>query len=321
MKRAQKIVSFITEWKLLVIIIVLIITLSVADRNFLTVRSLYSIFDHITINGIMSAGMTVLLISGSFDLSVGSVMSFTGIMIIILQRYGMLVSIIGGLIVGTSVGALNGLLVVKGKINAFIVTLGTMVIFRGLGLAVTKSRPVKGSIDAFQFFGQGSFLGIPLPVFYLIIAYVAVWYILKYRKFGRNDYAIGGNALSSRLAGINVNLYTFLYFVFCSFTAAVSGVILTSRVNTGSAVFGDNTPLIVIAAAVLGGTSLFGGRGTIVGTIQGVLILGLIERAMVIFNVSTNFQLLVRGLIILAVVITDALTERKRESAKEGENP
>ena len=105
---------------------------------------------------------------------------------------------------------------------------------------------------------------------------------------------------------------------FCSFTAAVSGVILTSRVNTGSAVFGDNTPLVVIAAAVLGGTSLFGGRGTIVGTIQGVLILGLIERAMVIFNVSTNFQLLVRGLIILAVVIADALTERKRESAKRG---
>ena len=232
----------------------------------------------------------------------------------------MFVSIIGGLIVGTSVGALNGLLVVKGKINAFIVTLGTMIIFRGLGLAVTESHPVKGSIDAFQFFGQGSFLGIPLPVFYLIVAYVAVWYILKYTKFGRNDYAIGGNALSSRLAGINVNLYTFLYFVFCSFTAAVSGVILTSRVNTGSAVFGDNTPLIVIAAAVLGGTSLFGGRGTIIGTIQGVLILGLIERSMVIFNVSTNFQLLVRGLIILAVVVTDALTERKRETAKVGES-
>jgi ribose transport system permease protein len=315
----RKIVDFITERKLLVIIILLILTLSIADRNFLTIRSLYSIFDHLTINGVMAAGMTVLLISGSFDLSVGSVMSFTGIVIVLLQRYGMFVSILSGLIIGTSVGALNGLLVVKGKINAFIVTLGTMIIFRGLGLAVTESHPVKGSIESFQVFGQGSFLGIPLPVFYLITAYVAVWYILKYTKFGRNDYAIGGNALSSRLAGINVNLFTFLYFVFCSFSAAVSGVILTSRVNTGSAVFGDNTPLIVIAAAVLGGTSLFGGKGTIIGTLQGVLILGLIERAMVIFNVSTNFQLLVRGLIILAVVVADALTERKRERAKSGE--
>jgi ribose transport system permease protein len=314
----RKVVDFITERKLLVIIVVLLLTLSIADRNFLTLRSLYSIFDHVTINGVMAAGMTVLLISGSFDLSVGSVMSFTGIVIVLMQRYGMFVSILCGLIVGTSVGALNGLLVVKGRINAFIVTLGTMIIFRGLGLAVTQSHPVKGSIESFQMIGQSSLLGIPLPVFYLVAAYVAVWYLLKYTKYGRNDYAIGGNALSSRLAGINVNLFTFFYFVFCSFTAAVSGVILTSRVNTGSAVFGDNTPLIVIAAAVLGGTSLFGGKGTIVGTLQGVLILGLIERAMVIFNVSTNFQLLVRGLIILAVVVADALTERKREKVKSG---
>jgi ribose transport system permease protein len=312
-KMLKNFVNFITEQKLLVIILILILTLSAADRSFLTIRSLYSIFDHITINGIMAAGMTVLLISGSFDLSIGSVMSFTGIIIILLQQYGMIVSIIGGLLVGICVGALNGLLVVKGRINAFIVTLGTMVIFKGFGLAITESHPVKGTIEAFQTIGHDSLLGIPLPVFYLIAAYFIVWYILKYTKFGRNDYAIGGNALSSRLAGINVNLFTFLYFVFCSFTASVSGVILTSRVNTGSAVFGDNTPLIVIAASVLGGTSLFGGKGTIVGTLQGVLILGLIERAMVIFNVDTNFQLLVRGTIILAVVIADALTVRKRE--------
>jgi ribose transport system permease protein len=308
----KKAYDFVRDQKLLVIIVVLIATLGLEDPYFLTLKSLYSIFDHLTINGIMAAGMTVLLISGSFDLSIGSVMSFTGIVIVLFQKYGMLVSVLSGLAVGTCIGALNGLLVVKGRINAFIVTLGTMVIFRGLGLAVTDSHPVKGTIEAFQVFGQDKFLNIPLPVFYLIAAYVAVWYILKYTRFGRNDYAIGGNILSARLAGINVNLFTFLYFVFCSFTAAVSGVILTSRVNTGSAVFGDNTSLIVIAAAVLGGTSLFGGKGTIVGTLQGVLILGLIERAMVTFNVDTNFQLLVRGSIILAVVVADALTSRRK---------
>ncbi len=315
--RKGKIINFVTEQKLLFIIILLLVTLSVADRNFLRIRSIYSILNHITINGIMAAGMTILLISGSFDLSVGSVMSFTGIVAILFQPYGMFISIIAGLMVGTSVGALNGLLVVKGKINAFIVTLGTMVIFRGLGLAVTGSIPVKGAIEVFQVIGQGTFLGIPNPVYYLAVAYGMVWYILKYTKFGRNDYAIGGNAISSRLAGINVDLYTFLYFVFCSFSAAVSGIILCSRVNTGSAIFGDNTPLLVIAAAVLGGTSLFGGKGKIVGTLQGVLILGLVERAMVIFNVSTNFQLLVRGLIILAVVVTDALTTGRQENISE----
>ncbi len=308
----KRIVRFLTDQKLLLIIAAMIACLSIADRTFFTLENFLSVFDHLAINAVMAAGMTVLLISGSFDLSIGSVMSFTGIVIILSQQYGMLVSVLAGLILGTCVGALNGALVVKGRINAFIATLGTMIIFKGLGLAVTGSHPVKGKIAAFQAFGQSSFLGIPLPVFYLAAVYLAVWYILKYTKFGRNDYAIGGNALSSRLAGIDVDLYTFLYFVFCSFTAAAAGVILTSRVNTGSAVFGDNTPLLVIAAAVLGGTSLFGGKGTIIGTLQGVLILGLIERAMVIFNVDTNYQLLVRGTIILAVVVADAMTVRKR---------
>jgi len=174
---------------------------------------------------------------------------------------------------------------------------------------------VKGTIPAFAAFGQAALLGIPLPVFYLVAVYAAVWYVLRYTKFGRNDFAIGGNAVSARLAGIRVDLQTFLYFVACSFTAALAGLVLTSRVNTGSAVFGDQTPMLVIAAAVLGGTSLFGGKGTVIGTIQGVLILGLIERAMVIFNVDTNYQILLRGLIIIAVVVTDTLTARRREGA------
>jgi ribose transport system permease protein len=257
--------------------------------------------------------MTVLLISGSFDLSIGSVMAFTGIIIIMLQPYGFFVSILGGVIVGTLIGVLNGLLVVKGRINAFIATLGTMVIFRGLGLALTGSSPIKGTIESYKVIGQGQFFGVHYSVLYLIAMYIIVWYVLRYTKFGRNDYAIGGNAMSARLAGININLFTFLYFVFCSFTAALSGVILSSRVNTANAVFGDVTNLTVIAAAVLGGTSLFGGKGSVIGTIQGVLILGLIERAMVVFNVDTNYQLLVRGLIILIVVITDAVVSRRRQ--------
>jgi ribose/xylose/arabinose/galactoside ABC-type transport system permease subunit len=263
----------------------------------------------------MAAGMTILLISGSFDLSIGSVMAVTGIIIVLTQQFGMLASVLLGLAAGTAVGALNGVLVVKGKINAFIVTLGSMIIFRGLGLAITNSHPVKGRIAAFQVFSQASPLGIPLPVFYLVAVYAVVWYVLRYTKLGRNDFAIGGNTVSSRLAGIRVDLYTFLYFVACSFMAALAGVILTSRVNTGSAVFGDQTPMLVIAAAVLGGTSLFGGKGTIIGTIQGVLILGLIEKAMVIFNVDTNYQILLRGMIIIAVIVTDTLTARRREGA------
>ncbi len=313
----KKFTNFLLDQKLIIIIIILIIALTVKDSNFFALRSLASILDHATINGVMAAGMTVLLISGSFDLSVGSAMAFTGIITIMLQPYGMFVSILGGILAGTMVGVVNGLLVVKGRINAFIATLGTMVIFRGLGLALTGSSPIKGSIESYKAIGQGQFLGIHYSVIYLAVMYVIVWYVLRYTKFGRNDYSIGGNQLSAKLAGINVNFYTFMYFVFCSFTAAISGIILSSRVNTANAVFGDTTNLIVIAAAVLGGTSLFGGKGSVVGTIQGVLILGLIERAMVVFNVDTNYQLLVRGFIILAVVVTDAVTTRRRQLSVE----
>lgn len=307
----QKISNFFINQKLLFIIIALIIILTIKDSSFLTLKSLISILDHQAIQGIMAAGMTILLISGSFDLSVGSVLAMSGIVTIMLQPYGMFVSILGGLITSLIIGAINGFLVVKGKINAFIATLGTFIIFRGLGLGLTHG-PIKGTIDNFPKIAQGSLLGIPNSIYFLIIVYVIVWYILKYTKFGRNDYAIGSNPLSAKTAGINVNLNTFFYFVACSFAAGLAGVLLSSKVNTGNAVFGDNVPMLVIAAAVLGGTSLFGGRGGVVGTIQGVIILGLIERAMVIFNVDTNYQLLVRGSILLFVIITDAVTSNRQ---------
>lgn len=307
----QKTINLIIAQKLLFIIILMIMVLSIADRSFLTIRSILSIFDHVVINGVMAVGMTILLISGSFDLSVGGVMAFTGVVTFLLQPYGLFISTLCGLLAGTFVGVLNGLLVVKGRINAFIVTLGTMIIFRGLGLGLSDSTPIKGRIPSFQLLGRGSILGIPNSVAILIIIYFLGWYVLKYTKFGRDDYAIGGNVLSARLAGINVNLNTFFYFVFCSFTAALAGLLYCSRVNTASAIFGPGIELYIIAAAVLGGTSLFGGKGGVIGTIQGVTILGMLERAMVIFNVNVNYQMLSRGLVILAVVVTDALVSRR----------
>jgi ribose transport system permease protein len=316
---SRKFARFVGDQKLLFVIVLLVLVLSLADRSFFSFRSLTSIIDHITINGIMAAGMTVLLISGAFDLSVGAVLAFTGVVTFLLQPYGLWISVVGGLLSGTAIGALNGLLVVKGRINAFIVTLGSMIIFRGFGLGLTSSTPVKGRIEAFTHLGQGSILGVSNPVWILIVTYVVVWYVLKYTKFGRDDYAIGGNPLSARLTGIFVDTNRFFYFVFTSFTAAVAGLIYCSRVNTASAVFAPGIELFVIAAAVLGGTSLFGGKGGIIGTILGVVILGIVERAMVVFNVDTNFQLLVRGLVILGVVVADTLVTRRQERRSEKE--
>lgn len=319
MKGIKKTVDFVSNQKLWFIIVLLVVILTIADRSFFSFRSLTSIIDHVTINGIMAAGMTILLISGAFDLSVGAVLAFTGVVTFLLQPFGLWISIVGGLLAGTAIGALNGLLTVKGGINPFIVTLGSMIIFRGLGLGLTASTPVKGRIEEFTKLGQGSVLGVANPVWILIITYVAVWYVLKYTKFGRNDYAIGGNPLSARLTGIAVDTNRFFYFVAVSFTAAVAGLIYCSRVNTASAIFAPGIELFVIAAAVLGGTSLFGGKGGVIGTIQGVAILGIVERAMVVFNVDTNYQLLVRGLVILGVVVTDTLVTKRQERRLEKE--
>ncbi|MCL5771321.1 MAG: ABC transporter permease, partial [Actinobacteria bacterium] len=214
--KKDKILNFFINQKLLFIIIALIIILTSKDKSFFTVKSLISLLDHVTIQGIMSAGMTILLISGSFDLSVGSVLAMSGIATIMLQRYGMFVSILAGLLTGVIIGAINGALVVKGKINAFIATLGTYIIFRGLGLGLTHG-PIKGTLENFPKIALGSLFGIPNNIFFLFITYIIAWYILKYTKFGRNDYTIGSNPISARTAGINVNLYTFLYFVSCSF--------------------------------------------------------------------------------------------------------
>jgi len=312
----KKILQKIEGQRLLFILITIIVVLSVKGRgNFLSILSLYRILDEITVMGILAIGMTVVMLNGSIDLSIGSVMSLAGIITILLQPYGLVIAIAGGMIVATLVGVLNGLLVVKGGINSFIATLGTMVITKGIAFVLTGSQPIKGTIKSFENIGHGYILGVPNSALFLCILYVLCIYLLKYTRFGRNDYAIGGNELSAYLAGIHVGLYRFLFFVFCSLLAGIAGIIFSSTVNGGSAIFGDQVVLIVVAAVMLGGTSLFGGRGTLIGTFQGVVILGLIERAMMIFNTTAYWQYIIRGGIILVVVIISSLTEME-ESVK-----
>lgn len=259
--------------------------------------------------------MTAVMINGSIDLSIGSVMSLVGVITILLQPYGLFVAIACGIIAGILVGVLNGLLVVKGGINSFIATLATMVITKGIALVLTGSQPAKGTIKSFENIGHGYILGIPNSAILLCVSYLLCIYILKYTRFGRNDYAIGGNETSAWLAGIDVGLNKFLFFIFCSFLAAVSGIIFSSTVNAGSAVFGDQVVLTVIAGVMFGGTSLFGGRGTLIGTFQGIIVLGLIERAMIMFNTSAYWQYVIRGGIILIVITISSLTEMN-ETAK-----
>ena len=312
-KRGQhRIVAVLMNQKLLILLAVLIIGMAIRDKNFFSLAGIYEIFDHVVVIGIMAVGMTILLISGAFDLSIGSVLSLTAIVVMLLQKYGIGLSILAGIITGFTVGAFNGFIVVKGRINPFIATLGSMLIFKGLALGISASQTIVGARTEFNVLANGEVIGIPVPLLIFVGFLIVGWYILKFLKFGRNSYTIGGNEHSAILAGIKVSRSKFFYFVFCAVTASVSGLILAAKTNTGNATLGDNVVLIVIASVVLGGTSLFGGRGNIIGTLEGVLVLGLIERAMVVFNISSWYQYMVRGLVILAVIVLDTLIERRR---------
>ena len=299
--------------RIIFILLLLVIVVTALDRKFVDPRNLINLLTHISINGIMALGMTVLLVSGSFDLSIGSVLSLSGLIAVGLQPVvGVNYSIILALLAGVLIGLLNGVLVTYGRINAFIATLGTLILFKGVSLSINKGWPISGKIESFTKIGLGTIGPIPLPIIYFIILTIIFWFIMKYTFFGRNIYAIGGNELAARISGIKVNIYKVLYFVLCSFCASFSGIVLSSRLNTGSPVFGDATPLIVIAAVILGGTSLAGGVGTIRGTILGILIIGSIENGMNLLNIWSYYQIIIKGSVLITVVLIDAYYAKLR---------
>ena len=305
--------KYFEKYKVIIILVLLVALVSIINVRFLRIRNLVNILMHASIYGIMALSMTTLLISGHFDLSIGSTLSIVGMVTLYLQPLiGIIPSIFAGLGIGIVIGFINGIIVVFGRVNAFVATLGTMIIIKGISLGMNQGNPIPNKSMIYMEIGNGSFGIIPFPVLYFAIFIVIFIFVMSFTTFGRNSYAIGGNILSARISGIKVRLYTILYFVLSSFTAAVAGVLLSSRLNVGSAVLGDNTPLFVISAVILGGTSLKGGIGSIKGTILGLLVLGVVNSGMDMLNVQSYFQLIVRGSILVSVVLVDAYYERQK---------
>lgn len=309
----NKIGNFVLGKKLLILMVVFIIIITIIDKSFFSLTNIINLFSNSAIYAILAVGMTVLMVSGVFDLSIGSVMALSGIIAIILQPYGLIISLSGGILVGIVVGLINGLLVTLAKIQAFMATLATMVFVRGIALSITKATSISSTLGSFNKIYNTSFFGIPIVIFYSLIVYLIGWFLLSHTRFGKYAYAIGGNVDSARIAGINVDFYNILYFMFCSLLASIAGVILSSKTTTGSTVLGDDVNLIIISAVVLGGTSLAGGKGTILGTFFGVIFFGLVSRSMIYLNISNLYQLIFRGLIILIIVMLDALAFREKK--------
>ena len=285
--------------------------LAILSPVFLTGVNIINIVRQTSIYGIMAVGMTFVIITGGIDLSVGSLLAVSGAACAGMLRAGFspFAAILGTLAVGTLFGLINGVIINAGKITPFVVTLGMMSIARGITMIYTKGYPISGFDARFRKIGGGAFLGIPVPIMMFVVSAAAAWVILTQTRLGRYTYAIGGNEETVRFSGINAPFFKTIIYGISGLTAAVSSLILTSRLNSAEPIAGTGYELDVIAAVVIGGTSLSGGRGAIWGTFVGALLIGVINNGMNLLGISAYFQLVVKGLIIIGAVLLDRLRD------------
>lgn len=290
-------------------LLIIVIILTILNPSFATASNILNVLRQVSISALIAFGMTFIILTGGIDLSVGSTLALTGAVAASMLASGMdpTLTMFVALLLGTILGAINGIIIAKGKVAPFIATLATMTIYRGLTLVYTEGRPISGLGDSisFQMLGKGYFFGIPVPVVTTAIAFGVLYFILHKTTFGRRVYAIGGNEDASRLSGINVDRVKIAVYSLTGMLAALSALILTSRLNSAQPTAGTSYELDAIAAVVLGGTSLTGGRGWIFGTLVGALIIGVLNNGLNLIGVSSFFQQVVKGAVILIAVLLD----------------
>ena len=299
--------NMIQKYGMIIILVLITIMFSVLSPNFLTYSNMISMLRQVSIIGIIAAGQTLVIITAGIDLSVGSIVALAGVIsaTVALGSNSALLGIGAGLLAGTLIGLFNGFLISKVKLAPFIVTLASMTLFAGLALLVSGGNPIIVSDPIFKFIGQGYVGPIPFPVIVLLFVYIVFFFILKKTVHGQYIYSIGGNEKATILSGIKVNKHKIIVYATSGFLAGLASIILTSRLSSASPVAGTGYELDAIAAVILGGTSLFGGRGHVFGTLVGVLILGVLTSGMNLINVSPFYQDITKGVIILVAVIID----------------
>lgn len=283
-------------------LVLLAAVLSVLTPRFLDSNNLANVARQVSINAVIAAGMTIVILTGGIDLSVGSVLALSGAATAGLATGGapLAVAVPAGLGLGLLLGVANGLLVTYGRIPPFIATLGTMTAARGLTLVYTGGRPITGLSDSFRVLGTGS-----MPTFIMLLVYLAAWAFLSHTRPGRYIYAIGSNEEAARVAGIPVHRYKILAYALAGLVAGLAGVVLTARLNSAQPTAGVGFELDAIAAVVLGGTRLSGGTGSVGGTLVGSLIIGVLNNGLNLLDVSSFYQQVVKGVVILLAVLVD----------------
>ncbi|MCH1959621.1 ribose ABC transporter permease [Romboutsia hominis] len=303
--------NILIKYKSLVGLLLLVGIVSILSPSFLSTKNIFNILRQTSVNAIIAAGMTFVILTGGIDLSVGSILAISGAICasLLVSGQNIVIAIVISIVIGAVVGFLNGFVISKGKLQPFIATLATMTILRGLTLVFTDGKPITlGSGDLAINFGKiggGEIFSIPTPAIIMIVVFLVCAYILNSTKMGRYTYALGSNEEATKLSGLNTDKIKIWVYTISGILSALAGVIITSRLYSAQPTAGTGYELDAIAAVVLGGTSLTGGKGKITGTIIGALIIGVLSNALNILDVSSYYQMMVKGVVILIAVLLD----------------
>jgi ribose/xylose/arabinose/galactoside ABC-type transport system permease subunit len=302
--RFKKIFAF-QQWGIIFVLIALIIIMGVFSPVFLSGRNIRNILQQVSTLGILSMGLTVLMISGGLDLCVGSSISVVAVVVgtMIKAHYSAELAIVVGLLIGCGIGFINGLLAAYTKAHPFILTLGTMTLFQGIAIIITEGFPITDLGKRFELIGGAIIWRVPFIVILFFIVMFVCHFLLRYLRIGRIAYAIGGNEYTTYLAGIPVKRYKILFYVICGFFTGLASIVLASRISSAIPTMGADYTLQAIGAAVIGGIPLTGGRGNVWGTLTGILLLGIIANGLNLLHVEASWQYVLTGIIIVIAVI------------------
>ncbi len=306
---SEKTKNLLREMGPLIGLVLLFIVIAALNDRFISPSNLSNLLRQVSINALISFGMTFVILTGGIDLSVGSILALSSALLASMITSGMNpeMAVIVAAVIGLGLGAVNGIIVAYGKVAPFIATLATMTIYRGATLVYTNGNPISGLSDdpIFMGLGQGDIAGVPVPAILMLIAFLVLLFILNKTPLGRQTYAVGGNEKVSFIAGIKINRVKIVSYAITGLLCALAGAVLTSRLNSAQPTAGMGYELDAIAAVVLGGTSLSGGKGRITGTLIGALIIGTLNNGLNILNVSSFYQQVVKGIVILLAVLMD----------------
>jgi ribose/xylose/arabinose/galactoside ABC-type transport system permease subunit len=333
--RAFNIADFLSRFAPVIFLLVLIVVFALLNPRFLLPLNLFNVVRQVSITGLIAIGMTFVILTGGIDLSVGSLLALAGMAAAIIAKgtnqnvpevagYGVGAAVLAAIAVGLAGGLLQGVTVTKLGVPAFVVTLGGMTAFRGLTLILSNGGPISRFDAPYQFWGQGEIpidflsglfgtpIEIPVPAIIFLVFALLAHIVLRYTRYGRHIYAVGGNREAARLSGLNVTLLTISVYVIVGFFCGLGGFVLSSRLNSSEAVAGMGDELVVIASVVIGGTSLFGGEGSVLNTVIGTLLIGVLRNGLVLMNVNPYVQQIIIGLILVIAVWFDRVIKSRR---------